>query len=63
MNGVADAMKIVGLIASMLYLDWILILIAPALYPVAVLPIQRIGRRLRRASGGMQERMGETAAC
>ena len=26
------------------------------------MPIQRIGKRIRRASGGMQERMGETAA-
>ena len=26
------------------------------------MPIQRIGKRVRRASGGMQERMGETAA-
>ena len=46
----------------MLYLDWLLSLIAAALYPLAAVPIQRIGRRIRRASGGMQERMGETAA-
>ncbi len=61
-NGVADAITVVGLIASMLWLDWVLSLIAAALYPLAALPIQRIGRRIRRASGGMQERMGETAA-
>jgi subfamily B ATP-binding cassette protein MsbA len=39
----------------------VLSLIAAALYPLAAVPIQRIGRRVRRASGGMQERMGETA--
>ena len=50
-----------GLIASMLWLDWVLSLIAACLYPLAALPIQRIGKRIRRASGGMQERMGETA--
>ena len=61
LNGVADSVTIVGLVASMLYLDWELSLIAAALYPLAGLPIQRIGRRIRRASGGMQERMGETA--
>ncbi len=61
-NGVADAITVVGLIASMLWLDWVLSLIAAALYPLAALPIQRIGKRIRRASGGMQERMGETAA-
>src|SRR6185437_7291059 len=61
-NGVADAVTVVGLVASMLYLDWLLSLVAAAMYPLAAPPIQRIGRRVRRASGGMQERMGETAA-
>jgi len=61
-NGVADAITVVGLVGSMLYLDWLLSLIAAAVYPLAAVPIQRIGRRVRRASGGMQERMGETAA-
>ncbi len=61
-NGIADAITVVGLVGSMLYLDWLLSLIAAALYPLAAVPIQRIGKRVRRASGGMQERMGETAA-
>jgi ATP-binding cassette, subfamily B, bacterial MsbA len=61
-NGIADAVTVIGLVASMLYLDWLLSLIAAALYPIAAVPIQRIGKRVRRASGGMQERMGETAA-
>ncbi len=60
-NGAGDAVKIVGLVGSMLYLDWLLFVIAAALYPLAALPIQRIGRRLRRASGDVQARMGETA--
>ncbi len=61
-NGLADSLTLVGLIGSMLYLDWELCLIGAVLYPLAALPIQRIGRRVRRASGGMQERMGEAAA-
>lgn len=61
-NGAADAMTVVGLVVSMLWLDWVLTAIAAALYPLAALPIQRLGKRIRRASGGMQERMGETAA-
>ena len=61
-NGIADVVTVVGLIGSMLYLDWLLSLIAAALYPLAAVPIQRIGKRIRRASGGMQERMGTTAA-
>jgi subfamily B ATP-binding cassette protein MsbA len=61
-NGIADAVTVVGLVASMLYLDWTLSVIAAALYPLAAVPIQRLGKRIRRASGGMQERMGETSA-
>src|SRR5208337_5139228 len=61
-NGVADAITVVGLIGSMIYLNWVLSLIAAALYPLAVMPIERIGRRVRKASGGMQESVGETAA-
>ena len=61
-NGIADAVTVIGLVASMIYLDWVLSLIAATLYPLAAVPIQRIGKRVRRASGGMQERMGETAA-
>jgi len=60
-NGVADAVTVIGLVGSMIYLDWLLSLIAALMYPLAALPIERIGRRVRRASGGMQERMGETA--
>ena len=61
-NGIADVITVIGLVASMLYLDWLLSVIAAAMYPLAAMPIQRIGKRIRRASGGMQERMGETAA-
>ncbi len=61
-NGVKDLVTVVGLVVSMLWLDWVLSAIAAALYPLAALPIQRLGKRIRRASGGMQERVGETAA-
>ncbi|HTU54004.1 MAG TPA: ABC transporter ATP-binding protein [Acetobacteraceae bacterium] len=61
-NGLADIFTVVGLIASMLWLDWTLTLIAAVLYPLAGLPILRLGARIRRASSGMQERTGEAAA-
>ena len=61
-NGIKDTVTVIGLVVSMLWLDWVLSAIAAALYPLAALPIQRLGKRIRRASGGMQERMGETAA-
>ncbi|MBO1323946.1 ABC transporter ATP-binding protein/permease [Acetobacter sp. TBRC 12305] len=61
-NSLGDVVTVVGLIGSMVYMDWELSLIAALLYPIAAVPIQKLGRRVRRASGGMQERIGETAA-
>src|SRR4051794_30812394 len=61
-NGAADVLTVVGLVGSMVWLDWQMSLIAAAMYPIAVVPILRLGKRIRRASGGMQERMGEIAA-
>lgn len=61
-NSLGDAVSVVGLIASMLYMDWELSLIAAVLYPIAALPVRRLGRRLRRESGGVHEQIGETSA-
>ncbi len=60
-NSIGDGLKIVGLVSWMLYSDWVLCAISACLFPIAAIPIQRIGRRIRRASGGMQEQMGATA--
>ena len=60
-NSVGNVAMVLGLVASMIYLDWELSLLAGLLYPLAAVPIGRIGKRVRRASGGMQERVGETA--
>jgi ATP-binding cassette, subfamily B, bacterial MsbA len=61
-NAVADVATVFGLVVTMFVIDWKLSLIAAFLYPLAGIPVQRIGKRMRRASGGMQERMGEAAA-
>ncbi|MDD2705678.1 MAG: ABC transporter ATP-binding protein [Acidocella sp.] len=61
-NALADAATVVGLVVTMISIDWKLSLIAAVLYPLAAVPVQKIGKRMRRASGGMQERMGEAAA-
>jgi subfamily B ATP-binding cassette protein MsbA len=61
-NGIADVVTLVGLIGWMIHADWVLSLVAAVLLPVAVVPIQQVGRRVRRASSGMQERVGEAAA-
>ena len=61
-NALADGLTVIGLAASMVWLDWHMSLILAVLYPLAVVPVTRLGKRIRRASGGMQERVGETAA-
>ncbi len=61
-NGVADAISLVGLVGTMFYLDWQLSLIAALVYPLAILPVQRIGKRARKASGNLQQQAGQTAA-
>ena len=61
-NALADGLTVIGLVAAMVWLDWHMSLIMLLLYPLAVVPVTRLGKRIRRASGGMQERVGETAA-
>ncbi|WP_408886039.1 ABC transporter ATP-binding protein [Komagataeibacter melaceti] len=61
-NALGDAVTVVGLIASMLYMDWELSLIAAVLYPLAAMPVRRLGKRLRRESGSVHEQIGETSA-
>ena len=61
-NAVRDGVTIIGLVGAMIYMDWVLSLVAALMYPMAALPIQVMGRRIRRSSGGMQEQLGETAA-
>ena len=61
-SGFADLFTVIGLVASMIWMDWQMALLAAVLYPLASWPIIRIGKRIRRASAGMQDRVGETAA-
>ncbi|GBQ97580.1 ABC transporter ATP-binding protein [Acetobacter nitrogenifigens DSM 23921 = NBRC 105050] len=61
-NSLGDAVTVIGLIVAMFYMDWELSLIAGLLYPIAAVPIQKLGKRVRRASGNVQEQIGETAA-
>jgi subfamily B ATP-binding cassette protein MsbA len=62
LGGVADVLTVVGLVGSMLWIDWQMAMLAFLLYPIAAVPILRIGKRIRRASSGMQDRVGETSA-
>jgi subfamily B ATP-binding cassette protein MsbA len=53
-----DALTAAALVAVMFYEDWLLALIASFAFPAAILPILRIGARMRRVSGSTQARVG-----
>jgi subfamily B ATP-binding cassette protein MsbA len=55
---IRDSVRIVALIASAIYLDPILALIAVVVFPLAALPIARIGKKIRRLSRSGAESVG-----
>ena len=57
-----DGLTIVALFATMVYLDWVLSLIAAVILPLALIPVNQIGRRLRRVARSTQERTGDMAS-
>jgi subfamily B ATP-binding cassette protein MsbA len=59
---VRDGLTIVFLLGTMIYLDWVLSLIAIAILPIALVPVSRIGRRLRRVARKSQEQTGGMAS-
>jgi subfamily B ATP-binding cassette protein MsbA len=56
---VKDSMTLIFLVALMFYQDWILAAGAFVIFPLAVLPILRIGRRMRKVSANTQTQQGE----
>jgi len=53
-----DAMTLIGLIAVTFYQDWQLALVAFFVFPVALLPIVKLGRRMRKVTVNTQREMG-----
>jgi subfamily B ATP-binding cassette protein MsbA len=53
-----DLLSLIGLLALMFYQDWILACIAFIGFPIAVLPIARLGKRMRRVSRSQQQQTG-----
>ena len=54
-----QSFTLVFLFCVLLMLDWRLTLAAFTLIPLIVFPIARLGRKIRRATGASQERLGE----
>jgi len=48
-----------GCMVAMFYLDWRLSVVALVVFPVCILPVAVLGRRVRKASKGGQESMGD----
>ncbi|MBN4061506.1 lipid A export permease/ATP-binding protein MsbA [bacterium AH-315-G11] len=57
-----DTMTIIFLIAVIFYQDWLLALIAMAVFPVIIYPILRFGRKMRSATYDGQVVMGEMSS-
>jgi subfamily B ATP-binding cassette protein MsbA len=53
-----DFVTLMFLVALMFYQDWLLAILAFFVFPTAVLPIVRIGRRMRKVSANTQVEMG-----
>jgi len=53
-----DALTAAALVGVMFYEDWLLALVAFLAFPSAILPIVRVGRRMRKVSGSTQVQMG-----
>ena len=58
-TAVRDAMTIAALVVYMVWSDPLLSLIVLGIYPVAILPIMRIGKRLKRVARRTQEELAE----
>ncbi|MEO1091240.1 MAG: ABC transporter transmembrane domain-containing protein [Pseudomonadota bacterium] len=61
-NLIRDLFTVIALLAAMLYLDWALSLVVLVIYPIAILPIVRLGERLRRVAHSVQAQAGELTA-
>ena len=54
-----DLLTLAGLVTVMFVQDWRLAAISFFVFPVAVVPIARLGRRIRRVTANTQEEMGQ----
>ncbi|MEZ5647715.1 MAG: ABC transporter ATP-binding protein [Alphaproteobacteria bacterium] len=53
-----DFLTLIFLIAVMFYRDWLLACITFVAFPLAVVPVSRLGRRMRKATTNMQHQVG-----
>jgi subfamily B ATP-binding cassette protein MsbA len=61
-NLVRDSLTVLGAIAFMVWVDWLLALLVFALYPLMAFPVTRIGKTVRSLSTQAQEQLGRLTA-
>lgn len=54
-----DALSLIGLVGVMFYQNWELALISFFAFPIAIYPIARLGRRIRKVTANTQEETGQ----
>lgn len=57
-----DSLTLIVLVGVMFWQDWKLALIAFFVFPLAVYPISRLGRRMRKIAGASQNEIGEMSS-
>ena len=57
-TAIRDALSIVALVASMIYLDPVMSLIVLLVYPLAALPVASLSKRLRKVAKRTQDELG-----
>jgi ATP-binding cassette, subfamily B, bacterial MsbA len=61
-NLIRDLLTLIGLIGSMIYLDWFLTLCVIFIYPLCIKPIVEIGKATRKISLKLQEKVSSASA-
>ena len=57
-TAIRDALSIVALVASMIYLDPVMSLIVLCVYPIAALPVATLSKKLRKVAKQTQDELG-----
>jgi subfamily B ATP-binding cassette protein MsbA len=55
---IRDSLSVVALLGAMFYLDWLISLVVLGVYPLAIVPISTIARRIRKTSTRTQNELG-----
>jgi ATP-binding cassette, subfamily B, bacterial MsbA len=58
-TAVRDTLSIVALVASMIYLDWVMSLIVLCVYPIAAIPVATLSKKLHRVAKNTQSQLGD----